>query len=46
VDVGPPFGSSISLARLIINNPNGSLKLLLPGHAAGAIDDRESDVQP
>jgi hypothetical protein len=32
---------------LTFNNPNGGLKLLLPGHAApGAIDDREPDVQP
>jgi hypothetical protein len=30
-----------------LHNPHGSLKLLLPGHAApGAIDDREPDVQP
>jgi len=47
VVVGSPFGSPISLAPLTFNNPNGSLKLLLPGHAApGAIDDREPDAQP
>jgi hypothetical protein len=47
VDVGSPFGSPSSLAPLAFSNPNGSLKLLLPGHAVpGAIDDREPDVQP
>jgi hypothetical protein len=47
VVVGSPFGSPLSLAPLTFNNPDGSLKSLLPGHAApGAIDDREPDVQP
>src|ERR1022692_2573422 len=47
VDVGSPFGSPISLVSLTFSNPNGSLKSLLPGHAApGAIDDREPDIQP
>jgi hypothetical protein len=38
VDVGSPFGSPISLAPLTFNNPHGSLKLLLPGHAAHGSD--------
>jgi hypothetical protein len=52
INFGSPFGSlpvwlPISLAPLTFNNPNGSLKSLLPGHASpGAIDDREPDVQP
>jgi hypothetical protein len=52
INFGSPFGSlpvwlPISLAPLTFNNPNGSPKSLLPGHASpGAIDDREPDVQP
>ena len=38
VGVGSPFGSPVSLAPLIFSNPNGNLKLLLPGHAAPGSD--------
>jgi hypothetical protein len=47
VDVGPPFGSPISLAPLTFNHPAGGLKLAAPGQdGPGAIDALVPDTRP